>query len=63
MDGKEVEGQKENGENRRHGEEKWGSERRENMGIWKGLRGNTEGQSGDQIMKNLVPPPCLGIWT
>lgn len=26
MDGKEVEGQKENGENRRHGEEKWGRE-------------------------------------
>lgn len=31
------------------------SNSRENMGIWKGLRGKTEGQNEDQIMKNFIP--------
>lgn len=31
-----------------------GSERNKNMGIWKGLRGKTEEQSGDQVMKNFI---------
>lgn len=43
------------GDMERRGNMGKGSERRENMEIWKGLRGDTEGQSGDQIMKNFVP--------
>lgn len=31
------------------------NDRRENMEIWKGLRGKTEGQNEDKIMKNFIP--------
>lgn len=53
------------GNGERNRVERWGGERREkegresdwreNIEIWKGLRGKTEGQNEYQIMKNFIP--------